>query len=137
MRPSAFNFHQLIAKHFSSATINGKPWLHMYDDRGVQEHLLKFGPEMLNVIPALLTYAASKVKGLSVEEVEQGFDRLIADIRSTGHTIAAEGVRAWTEAMADSMRDGRVVEACVFPLVSAENDELRQRVIARLKAMVT
>lgn len=137
MLASAYIFHQLIAKHFGGATIDGKSWLTMYDDRGVQGHLLKFGPEMLTVIPALLTYAASKAKGLSLDEVEQAFEDFIAEIAATGHTIAADGVRLWTEAKAAALRDARVLEASAFPALAAETDEIRQRVIARLKAMVT
>jgi hypothetical protein len=132
MRASACFFHQAIKKHFSSATFNGKPWRTLYDDKGVQNYLLMFGPETLNVVPALLTYAASKTKGIIIPEIEQAYEELIADIASTGHTIAAEGIKAWVEAEARKLRAEAVfVEATVFPAVPSKA-AVAEQVVARL-----
>jgi hypothetical protein len=114
MRLPAFDFHNLIKKHFASATINGKPWLTMYDDRGVQHWLLMFGPEMLDIIPALVTYAASRAKDIVLPEIEEAFEAFVSDIASTGHVMAAEGVRLWTEAASTRFRDEPVASASVF-----------------------
>jgi hypothetical protein len=131
MRPSAYIFHKTIEAKFSAATFNGKPWLRLRtDDNVIHNWLLMFGPEMLKVIPALLTYAASKTKAVIVPEVEDAYEAFLADIASTGHGIAAEGVRTWVEAEARKLgAEVRFVEANVFPTQKAAAAE---QVVARL-----
>jgi hypothetical protein len=136
MRLPACTFHNLIKKHFNSATIDGKPWLTMYDDRGVQHWLLMFGPEALNVIPALITYAASKAKDIVLPEVEEAFEAFIADIASTGHIMAAEGVRLWTEAKTLELQAEHIASASVFQ-ATTWSAEMQQGILTRIREKLT
>jgi hypothetical protein len=132
MRPSAYTFHKTIETHFSGATFNGKPWLRLgTDDNVIHNWLLMFGPEALNIIPALLTYAASKTKAVIVPEVEEVYEAFLADIASTGHVIAAEGIRAWLEGEAKRLRSEAVFQvATVFPSILPR--AAGEQVVARL-----
>ena len=131
MRDSAHAFHQTVRKHFGAATFNGKRWLTMYEDRGLLDWLLMFGPEMTSVVPALVTYSASMAKNVIVPEVDDAFEAFLSDIAATGHTMAADGIRLWTEAGSIKLRDEDVDNASVFPPAWTV-DQTRQ-VIARLK----
>jgi DNA-directed RNA polymerase subunit K/omega len=116
MRPAADTFVETIKEKFGRATLDGKRWITMHsDDNAIQNALLKFGPEALAVVPAIVTYAAARAKNIRDAEADSALSAMLDDIVSTGHGMAALAIHEWMGAKYHEFLDDRVASVSVFP----------------------